>query len=670
MPADAKRISLASLRDGEYVGEPRSPEQESRDWDIDGSGTALDRIWRDWDEAGVYVTEINLERACKVYKDYAEGSGRQAQYMPESLPRVVLPVVPSIINQKVATICQDPAWPEYLSNKSESAGRTMTDFAHSVLDRIGFQKHLKSCVRYSLIEPASYLHLYWDEDAIGPDAIAKGSVKMERVSVLRVRVANKDVKDIQDQEWVIIASREKVKRVRDALANQADRDLVRPDMAEFDRDLTENGGLLCTVLTRYFRVDGEVYFEKACRGCMLCPPTPFNPNLDPLRDEAWREMEPEHEKSPDADKDGRVTKKDRAKWTLYPIELLVMKEQDDSYLGISDVEDMISGQNAINVMYSLAVQNGIDIQNKYVVKDGALENQTITNEVGEVLVDHTRGSGFGIQILSGAAQMTNQMLQLPLSLVETIRKLKSSSDVTMGDVSKEYSATAISLLQTAAEKPTEDMTVQKEEFVVRVGRVLLLFLKFYYEDTRYMFNLPTRERKSISERFGMPLEKVPSRVEGVFSGEEYIDDVFDVKVSVGGGGRVSQATEFSFLQSFFQLIPNLTVQQQRILVKRTPDTILHSKQELLDMIDEQESGELAKAKAIIEQQNGVIESLKGGAKEMGSIIQMLQAYVREYESESGRLIANKDRQIASLLGQADQAIAQPNQGNDGQKPVS
>lgn len=664
-------------RDNQYVGMPK-PEPENPDWDIDGNGTPLDRIWNDWNEAGQYLAQINLEKACTIYKDYAEGNGGQERYMPDGIPHVTLPVIPSIIRQKTSTICQNPVRIEYFSNMSDKAGRILTNFSDYQLVSIKFQRLIKSCVRYALIEGLSLAHAYWDEDSIGRDAIAKGAVRLERVSVLKVRVANKDVKDIQDQEWVIIASREKVKKVRRMCRTDDARDKVQPDNADFDHTMTENGGKLCTVLTRYFRIDGEVYFEKACKGTMLCDPTPLNPNLDILTgEEAWKLMDPQHAQSPDHEPDGRETAQDRVKWNRYPIEWLVLTEMDDSYLGVSDVEDMLPGQNAINAMYSLAVQNGIDIQTKYIAKEDALGNQTITNEIGEVLIDHHRGNGDGIKVLTGVPQMTNEMLQLPLSLIETVRKLKSTSDVTMGDVSKEYSATAISLLQTAAEKPTEDMTAQKEEFAERIGRVLLQFYRFYYEDTRYMFDISNAERKELSDRLGVPMSNVPSRVEGRFNGTDFMEDAFDIKVSAGPGGKLSQSTEYSFLIQFFQLAPNLTPTQKRMFVEKVPSHILNDKQKLLELIDEEESGQVAQLEATVKQQQAVIKSLQGGSKEMGTIINYLTNYIREYEKQAGSLLKSKDEQIGGLLdGRAAEGLERQanaenqNKGNNVQKTVS
>ncbi len=665
------RATLASLRDGQYVGDVSLEGEPDRD--VERGGTRLSRIWSDWDEAGIYHAEISLERACTVYKDYAEGSARQERYMPDEIPHVTLPVIPSIVKQKVGTICQDPSRIEYLSNRSDRAGRAMTDFADRVCEEMGFQRKLKSAVRYALITPASFLHFYWDEDAIGRDAICKGAVRCERLTCLQVRVANEHEKNIQEQQWVIIATRERVKRVREACKDQSVRTEIQPDFADFDSDLADNGESYCTVLTRYFRIDGEVYFEKAVRGAMLCSPTPLNPNLYPIKEEPWRVMDGEHAKSPDMDVDGRNTSSDRNKFCFYPIEILVLNEQDNYYLGVSDCEDMIAGQNAINAMYSLAVLNGIDIQTKYVVKADALENQTITNEIGEVLVDHSRGSGQGISILTGQPQMTNQMLQLPLSLVETVRKLKSAADVTMGDVSKEYSATAISLLQTAAEKPTEDLTARKEEFVAACGRVLLMFLKFYYEDTRYMFRLHAKDRKEISDRFAIPFDKVPTRSEGVFNGADYVDDIFDVTVSVGKGGKVTQATTFAFLQTYYtQIVPTTTPQQRRSLIAGLPSNVLpdSARENLLDEIEEEINGVIAQLQQENAQLKAGMQKVIDGSKQMGTLINYQRQYIDEYQKQTGQSLATKDREIANLLAASQGDSAQTKNGNNGQKPVS
>ena len=660
---------LTKYRDGQRVDQRDIPANAHNALREDEVGSPLSLIWKDWEEAGNYLSQINLSKAVAIYRDYAEG--RMAKYMPDGIPKVTLPVVPSILRQKTSTICQNPVRVEYFSNRSIEASQKMTRFSDYILEQLDFQRYIKSCVRFAQIDLAAYIHAYWDEDAIGLDSIAKGAMRIERVSCLKVRVANKDVKDIQRQEWVMVASREKVNRVREMCKFKDKIDQIQPDANEFDTRLTENGGELCTVLTRYFRIDGEVYFEKACRGTMLCDPTPLNPNLSAISEEFWKNLEAEHSTSPDMEPDGETTKVDRRKWNLYPIEILSFTEMEDSYLGIPDIDMMIPGQNAINLLYSLAVQNGIDIQTKYVVKEDALGNQTITNEIGETLIDHSRGPGQGINILAGTPQMTNEMLQLPLSLIETMKKLMSTADVTMGDVSKEYSATAISLLQTAAEKPTEDMTAQKEEFVARLGRIFLLFYKFYYEDARFMFERPMAERKKFSEEYKIPLDKVPERQEGIFNGEEFMEDSFDIRVSAGPGGKMSQSTTFSWLQTFMQLAPNLSPADKRLFVQATPSYILSEKDEILEHIEEEESGIIARLTQEVQQKDAIIKSLQGGAKQLGTTVQYLQNYISEYSKESSNLIASKDAEIQRLMEIANPEHGTAKQiGNDAQKAVS
>lgn len=460
--------------------------EEKKEEDPAEQDSALNRMWGDWNEATSYMDSINAEQGVRIYEDYAEG--RQRQYMPSILPNIVLPVIPSVVRQKTSTITENPVRIEYFSNVSTTASEQMTRFSDYQLSLCKFPRHLKSCVRYALIEGTSFLHIFWNEDSVGREAIAEGGIKMERIPMLRVRVANKDVKDIQDQEWIMVASRESVKKAREMCVNPEDKEKVQADQNEFDPSNVENGGSLCTVLTRYFRKDGEVYFEKAVKGTMLCEPKAMNPMvmLQLMRMANSAKRDAQTSTAPDETLDRPTEADTRMKFNLYPLARLIMTESSDSYLGISDVEDMISGQNAVNVMYALALKNGIDIQTKYRVKEDALGNQTLTGLPGEMVTDHHRGSDPGISILAGTPSMTNEMIQLPLSLIETIKKLKASSDITMGDVQKEYSATAISLLQTAAEKPTEDMIDQKEQFVEEVGRICLLFYKFYYEDARYM----------------------------------------------------------------------------------------------------------------------------------------------------------------------------------------
>lgn len=652
---DSMKKDLDSFRDGAYI--PTAKEDGDLTSYEEGED-ALTTIWKDWELTRDYLNSRNVPNCIRMYEDYYQD--KQWKYMPKSLPNICFNVIAAIIKQKQSTICESPIQLDYFTNSSSQDSQEITRFIAFLLKTMGFEKALRSAVKWSLVRMNDYLHFYWNEDAIGQDANAKGACKVERIHVLNIGMCNPTVKNIQDQEWVIIATREKVERAKRMCQFKDEKDKIVHDDNEINDEVTEqDDNSLCTVLTRYFRINGEVYFEKATKFALLTKPTPLNPNLTIQEIRRKRQKrDPETSKNPDEHLEDMVYEEQTNKFFLYPIVDVCLNESSDSYLGISDIEGMVAPQNAVNVMYSLAVQNGIVLQPKYLKKPDALRGEVITNEIGQVLTDHHKGGGDGVKILTGVAQYSDEMLNTPLAMIETLKKVKSSADVTMGDVSKEYSATAISLLQTAAEKPTEDMERQKELAAEEAGKILLLFAKFYYRNARYAYDITEQEQMAMADSYQLPREAIPMRQEGRFFGNKFINNVCDIQVSAGAGGKLSQATQFQFLIQFFQLSGNMTPDQKRAFIKATPNYIFSDKDQLLALVDAEEQGVIAQMQQEIAKLEQAINTYDIGTKEMATIIDYLKKYINYFQKSAGEQIDLRDKKIAALTnGQSGQEMA-------------
>ena len=140
-----------------------------------------------------------------------------------------------------------------------------------------------------------------------------------------------------------------------------------------------------TVLTKYYRKNGEVVFDKATRSVEICKAVPLTPQGSPVRIK------------------------------LYPVAALNWKLRKACFYGIGEIEGLIPNQKLINFMYgmqALAIQQmGFP---KIVARPGAIR-QPLTNEPGEIVTDYSNG---GISYLqppafsSAATQVSNDMIDL------------------------------------------------------------------------------------------------------------------------------------------------------------------------------------------------------------------------------------------------------------------
>jgi len=280
-----------------------------------------------------------------------------------------------------------------------------------------------------------------------------------------------------------------------------------------------------------------------------------------------------------------------------------------------------------------------------------LKDQTITNEISQVLTNYSRFED-GIKQITGQNVMAVNLTQLPLALMETIRKTKNSSDVVTGDIAgKEMSGNAIALLQTAAERPTESQTRAAQLAVEEEGKMFLLFFKFYYEQAQYAYDINDFEKYEMRQNYGLPEDmEIPNRIVTKFNGSKFLDMSFDIQAEAGVGGRFSQINQLNFIQSFMQMAPNLSIEMQEFFIKATPSYILKDKKDLLAMIKEQEVSEISRLKQENAQQAAVIQAMAKGQQEAGQLLKYMQTYINNYSKQTGEAIANKDKQIEALRG--------------------
>ena len=645
--AKKKNDLLDKYSDGQYIeNAPKDDDQEDSSYSPD-EDDSITRLFTDWQSSRDFLAMLGLPSKLTKYEDYYEG--RQDKYMPKGLPHIIVNVVKMIIENKISGILENPIQISYLSNMDMDSTLEMDRFSDYTLKNINFEGLDRKIVKDALLYGLGVAHTYWNEDAVGMDSIARGSMVCEAIHPLMVAVANPYEKDVQKQEWVIVASRESVARAKLMADDDVDKaQIVSDDNEVIAQQIELNEGRLVTVYTRYFRKDGEVYFEKGTKNVMLTKPVALNPYIG-YAEIKNAKYDPTTAHSPD-EKLEKFDRKFKTKWARYPIQFCVLNESANYYWGISDVDDIILGQNCINATYALSIKNGIDMQAKYIVRPDALRGQVITNEIGQVITNFSKHED-GIKQITGQATMTTEMVNLPLSLSEIIRKVKSASDLITGDIgSKELSGNAIALLQTAAERPTESQTRKNQLFAIEMGKTFLLYYKFFYEQAQYAYDINGFEKHEMKQKYNLPDDmEIPSRIVTRFNGSKYLDMSFDIQVEAGAGGRFSQINQLNFIQSFMQMMPNLDTNQQMFFIKATPSYILKDKKDLIAMIQEQQLSENAMLKQQLNQKDEMIQILTRSNQYGGQIIKFMKAYMDNYQKETGKSMSIKDSTISDLM---------------------
>lgn len=627
--------------------------------DIKTEGTSeVTSLWDDYQNGLSYQASSGLSKNIPRFVKFYEGDQWAAPTKnTKNLPRPVVNIIKMICRNKKSAILSIPVKITYSAEDATVNVDKFNKFAEFIQKEMGMKSLDKKAIDDAVKKGSYFYHYYWDSEAKGKDGTAEGGLRCEVIDVLNIFFADPTQLDEQKQSWILIASRENVKSVRAKCDKGVDPDSIRADESDNKYGTVEQeGDELCTVLTKYFRKNGEVYCEIATKSVIVRKAFPITPDLQA----AGRELGYVEEDAPNNDlpdsSDGKNLMPDSVKAYLYPVVVGNYEIREKSIYGLGEVEGLIPNQKAINFNIAMALLNNQEMAwGKYVVLPGALKGQTITNEPGQVITDHT-STGNGIKKL-GEQSIHSQPMQLVDTLTQLTRVVTGSTEVMTGEtLGTGMSGAAIAQLQAQAQQPVEEL---KEAFWLvkeKQGKVLAQFFKLYYAEKEFSYT----EEMSVDES-GMPIDNpalasTPFHTEevqltDVFNGQEYRNTEFSVVVETTAGTKASAAGDINALD----ILLEKGAISIKTYVKAYPGDALSNKSELLKGIEEEEqnqikqlAGQLEEAQAQNMQLTQLVESQKSTVEKVVSIVEennRLRAFIADMYTEAKTKISNANAQI-------------------------
>ena len=409
--------------------------------------------WQMYRNAAAYLQSIDLPET--VRRNVAFYEGRQwapATPSTKNLPRPVVNLVRFVCRNKRARLVLTPVKLVYECAQNPALAQQLTDCVETMYRRMRMRELDTRAIKDGLVKGSYCYHFFWDND--------EAQLGCELIDPLHVFFANPRQPDEQKQQWVMVSSRRPLAEVMRLADKDVDPDLLVCDADEDGID-EQQDSQLCTVLTRYFRRDGQVYVERALKRTMLNRARPLSPTFV-------------------QQKQGNVPPVSTAKAMLYPLVFGVYDERENSIYGISEVEGIVPNQRVVNQilgMQALAIQN--TAWGKYVVSKDALKGQQISNEPGEVLVDYS-ATGNGIRKIEHAS-----LSALPHAYVEELtaltRTVTGASEIMTGEQLNNMSGTAIAQLQSQANQPIAEQRERFWRVKEKQGMVVLQCCRLYYQ---------------------------------------------------------------------------------------------------------------------------------------------------------------------------------------------
>ena len=548
----------------------------------------------------------------------------------------------------------------------------------------------------------------WDADDTSYKGIYKGGLASEQFNILQFAVANPFIHDIQNQKWImywkdedVLAVRDMVERKSKNIEEEVKKAIVPDNYTGIDKDKVNHG--LCTVFTRFFRIDGEVCFMCSTKDVDLFEyPHFLNPKVNKKVKERARALVEEYKKNGEEENFDKVRdlkidyedmisqiktaevisdeqfKEWKEKFYLYPFARFVPYEINGFFYGRSDVKDMIPIQKGVNFIYSMVlkcVEN--NAYNKIFVKEGALEGQEITNEAGQVIVDHSRmTNSWGIK-LAESQPMPNGVIDFASQMFNMARVVYGFNDVMDGSVSnQDISGYAVQQMIKQANSSIEQQQQLFWKFCKEKAEIRLMFYRFYVDKARYTYELPEyqvqdfeRKRKLLLTRqqqlqaqgqkleidngeepldLTQPTSKVQVRD---FTGEEMFGTNFDVNIEVLQGLVDSELAESEMWNTLIMNgnIQNMEPEMLELYLEANPTVTERTKATLKSVVEKQKQSENYQ--------------LKQKLQEAVQLLQKTVTYAKEIEAQNGytkNYMANLEKEFTDKIGVANKIIASQN----------
>lgn len=555
--------------------------------------TKAGEIWKQYTDGVDYQRSMGFTTDFPKFISFKEGDQWAAvTENTKNLPRPVFNITEMFIRAKRAAITNQGLSlvysplevfdDEQMQERAEQGAKDFTDFAKIMWENLDQEELNNEFVDDSVTVGTGILHYYWNPNKSGGNQLKwQGNMEGEVLDPLNVFFANPHRHKIQEQEWIIIQDRMTVKSVKDMAKQEGiAEELVRligadnNESGEYTaetKEVTENDKI--TVLIKYFKKDGAVYYSKSIANMMLVEERPLTPEVEGMT----------------------------YKMGLYPIAIMPCIRRKKCIYGLGIAQDIIAINKAINQLKAMQLLNAIQCGNPALVTRPNAIRQKITNQGGQIITDYS-ADGNGLRYLQ-PPNFSSVFSQLGNEIFELARTTTGVTDVSTGEtLGANMAASAIIALQNQAKTPIKELQNRYFSAIKEVGDIWLEFFKAYYNTDR-----------------NMAVENEEGKVENrIFNGSQYADIDYKLKV------EVAVATDKETLAvSLLDAMRERQDINKEQYVELMPDGAMPFKSDIKEIWKKEKQDVLVQAMEQIKQQQMIIEQLQSQQGDVQKSNQML-----------------------------------------------
>jgi len=423
--------------------------------------TNITKAWREYEAGKEYKRSIGLYETVRRNERFYRGEqwyGSEGTELPKPVFNIVKRVsdylVCSVATGNYSLAYTDENLPFYASDSEREAIRqaleVMTKNARYRWQRCKMDSAVYGLLLDAVISGDGAVYCYWDIGAPGDRAFS-GDIGAQRIDNVNLFVSDVNVPDIQSQDYVMLAGRESVEKLRnEARENGADERAVSRIVADDDYtegygggELAEGGGK-ATCLIKFHREKGNVVFEKCTKECVI--------------------------------------KRVETKCRLYPVAFFNWTPRKNSIHGNSPVSEMIPNQKFINRAYAMVMKHMTDTAFSKVVYDKSRIPEW-SNEVGEAIAVVGATNVSDAVSVVGVGKMQDNYLELIKDAVSTTKELMGATETALGNTVPTNTSAILALRETSRTS-LEQVSVALCKCIEDIANIWADMMCAYYSDNR------------------------------------------------------------------------------------------------------------------------------------------------------------------------------------------
>ena len=413
-------------------------------------------IWQLYEKGRNYNQSLNLYNDTD--KNYRMYNGNQWYGLKISgIEPIQLNIIKPIVRYKVGIINNNLYQPVYSAENIENndfkevAVKTcelLNKLASRVWEKDNMDYKTRSMSKHSAINDECPVYVTYDKETNLPIN--------EILSKNDVYYGNENDDNIQNQPYILIKQRKPVIN----LIEMARLEGVSDEKIQYikgDKDTTEEAGDhakeelddMCTLITKLYKKNGNVYFSQATQYCVI--------------------------------KEDRNTGLE-----LYPLTHMLWEEKEGYARGEGEVRYLIFNQIEINktIMRRLISAKNTAYPQK-VANTSKIQNPDALNKAGSLV----KVNGMDIDDVKKVvgviqpAQMSADVEKVMNELISTTRELAGAGDIATGEINPESaSGKAILAVQHASQMPVTEQTLSLKTTIEDLARIWLDMWKTYATD--------------------------------------------------------------------------------------------------------------------------------------------------------------------------------------------